>query len=398
VRAASLTYSAEGRAILAREIVLLCVTTTQPAPQLPYQTMPFTTKPLKSLIADRIANRVVIIDQTLLPFAVERKILSSWQDCAEAIRAMRVRGAPLIGVTAAFGIALAMSKDATDESLFTACRDIAATRPTAVNLAWAIERMRRPLIAIDPAARPDVAWDEASKIAAEDETCNQQIGTYGLGIIREIYARTHRPVNILTHCNAGRMACLDWGTATAPIYLAHQAGVPVHVWVEETRPRNQGLITEWELAQAGVPHTYVVDNSGGHLMQHNKVDMVIVGADRVSRRGDVANKIGTYLKALAARDNGIPFYAAVPTSTIDFSIEDGVPEIEIEERDRSEVAAIRGWDSNGSISEVRILSAETAVSNPGFDVTPSRLVTALITERGIFVPNQLAALATEVAI
>lgn len=360
--------------------------------------MPFTTKPLKSLIADRIANRVVIIDQTLLPFAVERKILSSWQDCAEAIRAMRVRGAPLIGVTAAFGIALAMSKDATDESLFTACRDIAATRFTAVNLAWAIERMRRPLIAIDPAARPDAAWDEASKIAAEDETCNQQIGTYGLGIIREIYARTHRPVNILTHCNAGRMACLDWGTATAPIYLAHQAGVPVHVWVEETRPRNQGLITEWELAQAGVPHTYVVDNSGGHLMQHNKVDMVIVGADRVSRRGDVANKIGTYLKALAARDNGIPFYAAVPTSTIDFSIEDGVPEIEIEERDRSEVAAIRGWDSNGSISEVRILSAETAVSNPGFDVTPSRLVTALITERGIFVPNQLAALATEVAI
>ncbi len=352
--------------------------------------MKFTEKPIKSLVADRIANRVVIVDQTLLPFAVERKILLSWQDCAEAIRAMRVRGAPLIGVTAAFGLALAMSKDATDASLAAACRDLAATRPTAVNLAWAIDRMRRLLVAIDPVDRPDAAWDEAAKIAAEDEACNRQIGEFGLGIIREIHARVKRPVNILTHCNAGRMACLDWGTATAPVYLAHQAGVPVHVWVEETRPRNQGLITEWELAEAGVPHTYVVDNTGGHLMQHDKVDMVIVGVDRVSRRGDVANKIGTYLKALAALDNGIPFYAAAPTSSIDFAIEDGVPEIEIEERDRNEVASVRGWDRNGNISEVRMLNAETAIGNPGFDVTPSRLVTALITERGVFEPSELA--------
>jgi methylthioribose-1-phosphate isomerase len=352
--------------------------------------MKFTEKPVISLVANRAAHRVVIVDQTQLPFVVEPRALLSWEDCAEAIRAMRVRGAPLIGVTAAYGIALAMRRDATDNSLFSASRALAATRPTAVNLAWALDRMERRLLSTNPADRSDVAWTEADQIAAEDTKNNRMIGEHGLAIIRDILARSGRTVNILTHCNAGRMACTEWGTATAPVYLAQKEGLPVHVWVEETRPRNQGLITQWELADAGVNHTYIVDNTGGHLMQHQKVDMVIVGVDRVSRRGDVANKIGTYLKALAARDNGVPFYAAAPISSIDMSIEDGVPEIQIEERDTSEVRMVRGWDRDGYITDVRLLRPGTAIGNPGFDVTPSRLVTALITERGIFAPEDLA--------
>ncbi|MBC7622614.1 MAG: S-methyl-5-thioribose-1-phosphate isomerase [Aeromicrobium sp.] len=358
--------------------------------------MKFTEKPISSLVADRTAQRVVIVDQTQLPFVVEQRVLLTWQDCAEAIRTMRVRGAPLIGVTAAYGIALAMLYDATDESLLIAKSALAATRPTAVNLAWALDRMQQLLASTDPAERADAAWQEADHIAAEDEKNNRMIGEHGLAVICEIHKRTGRVVNILTHCNAGRMACTEWGTATAPIYLAHKEGLPVHVWVEETRPRNQGLITQWELANAGVSHTYIVDNAGGHLMQHEKVDMVIVGVDRVSRRGDVANKIGTYLKALAARDNGIPFYAAAPISSIDMAIEDGVPEIEIEERDTSEVSMLRGWDRHGYVTDVRLLREGTAISNPGFDVTPSRLVTGLITERGIFAPNDLVSgVATE---
>ncbi|MFM7293940.1 MAG: S-methyl-5-thioribose-1-phosphate isomerase [Burkholderiales bacterium] len=352
--------------------------------------MKVTEKPISSLAADHAACRVVIVDQTQLPFIVEQRVLLTWQDCAEAIRTMRVRGAPLIGVTAAYGIALAMQRDATDGALSTASKALAATRPTAVNLAWALDRMSRLLTTTDPAARADVAWAEADQIAAEDEDNNRRIGEHGLAIIRDIYAKTGRAVNILTHCNAGRMACTEWGTATAPIYLAHREGLPLHVWVEETRPRNQGLITQWELADAGVNHTYIVDNAGGHFMQHEKVDLVIVGVDRVSRRGDVANKIGTYLKALAARDNGIPFYAAAPSSSIDMDIEDGVPEIEIEERDTSEVSMLRGWDRNGYVTDVRMLRDRTPISNPGFDVTPSRLVTGLITECGIFAPADLA--------
>jgi methylthioribose-1-phosphate isomerase len=352
--------------------------------------MKFTDRPIKSLVADRDAQRIVIVDQTMLPFAVERRVLSSGQECAEAIRAMRVRGAPLIGVTAAYGVALAMSEDATDQSLDQITRELAATRPTAVNLGWALNRMRGVLSRLDPADRPDVAWDEATAIAREDEKTNRMIGEHGLSLLRDIHQRTGCVVNVLTHCNAGRMACLDWGTATAPIYLAQLEGLPIHVWVDETRPRNQGLITEWELTDAGVPHTYIVDNAGGHLMQHEKVDIVLVGVDRVSRRGDVANKIGTYLKALAARDNGIPFYAAAPISSIDMNIEDGLPEIEIEERDRAEVATVRGWDRNGIISEVRTIKDAVEVNNPGFDVTPARLITGLITERGVFPPADLA--------
>lgn len=352
--------------------------------------MKFTEKPISSLAADHAARRVVIIDQTQLPFIVEQRVLLTWEDCAEAIRTMRVRGAPLIGVTAAYGIALAMQRDAADGALLTASKALAATRPTAVNLAWALDRMSRLLTTTDPADRANVAWAAADQIAAEDENNNRKIGEHGLAIIRDIHAKTGRAVNILTHCNAGRMACTEWGTATAPIYLAHREGLPVHVWVEETRPRNQGLITQWELADAGVNHTYIVDNAGGHLMQHEKVDLVIVGVDRVSRRGDVANKIGTYLKALAARDNGIPFYAAAPISSIDMDIEDGVPEIEIEERDTSEVSMLRGWDRNGYITDVCMLPDRTPISNPGFDVTPSRLVTGLITECGIFAPADLA--------
>ena len=353
--------------------------------------MKFPQRPTKSLVADRAAKRVNIVDQTRLPFAVEQQVLSTWQGTAEAIRAMRVRGAPLIGVTAAYGIALAMTFDATDESLAIAKRELAATRPTAVNLTWALDRICGLLLETEPAERPDVAWDEAALIAEEDAAANHRIGEHGLVLLQDIHRRTGRTVNVLTHCNAGRMACTEWGTATAPIYLAKQAGIPVHVWVEETRPRNQGLITAWEFADAGVDHTFIVDNAGGHLMQHGKVDIVFVGVDRVSRRGDVANKIGTYLKALAARDNSIPFYAAAPISSIDFSIEDGLPEIKIEERDIREVTTIRGIDRNGGIAEVRILGPEAAVSNPGFDITPSRLVTGLITERGIFAPEALAA-------
>jgi methylthioribose-1-phosphate isomerase len=352
--------------------------------------MKFTEKPITSLVADRAALRVVIVDQTQLPFVVEQRVLLTWEECAEAIRAMRVRGAPLIGVTAAYGIALAMQRDTTDRALFEAKKALAATRPTAVNLAWALDRMELMLASVDPADRSDVAWAEADRIASEDEKHNRMIGEHGLTIIREIFVRTGRTVNILTHCNAGRMACTEWGTATAPMYLAHKEGLPVHVWVEETRPRNQGLITQWELADAGVNHTYIVDNAGGHLMQHEMVDMVIVGVDRVSRRGDVANKIGTYLKALAARDNGIPFYAAAPISSIDMDIEDGVLEIEIEERATTEVSTLRGWDRNGNIVDVRMLREGTTISNPSFDVTPSRLVTGLITERGVFAPNELA--------
>jgi len=351
--------------------------------------MKFPQKPVKSLIADHDTQRIYIVDQTLLPFVIEQRAISSWQEAAEAIRAMRVRGAPLIGVTAAYGIALAMTADATDESLVTAKRDLLATRPTAVNLAWALDRICGLLNRTEPAERPDAAWREAELIATEDAAANHRIGEHGLALLREVHHRTGRAVNVLTHCNAGRMACTDWGTATAPIYLAKRQGLPVHVWVEETRPRNQGLITQWELADAGVDHTFIVDNAGGHLMQHGKVDMVIVGVDRVSRRGDVANKIGTYLKALAARDNGIPFYAAAPLSSIDMLIEDGLPEIEIEERDAHEVTTIRGVDRSGGISEVRLLERATRVSNPGFDVTPSRLVTGLITERGVFAPHDL---------
>jgi methylthioribose-1-phosphate isomerase len=344
----------------------------------------------RSLWAEKPGGPVHIIDQTHLPHAFETRVLDSPESVAEAIETMRVRGAPLIGVTAAFGIALAMGRDASDESLSRHTARLAATRPTAVNLAWALSRMRDALGPLAPSGRAAAAWLAAQAIADEDVALNESIGRHGLALIEREFARRRRTVNILTHCNAGWIATVDWGTALAPIYMAHDKGIPVHVWVDETRPRSQGLLTAWELAGHGVPHTLVADNAGGHLMQHDKVDLVLVGADRVSRRGDVANKIGTYLKALAARDNGIPFYAAVPTPTIDWQVDDALSGIPIEERSGDELRIVRGLDASGRPAQVAVAPESTAVANPAFDVTPASLVTGIITERGVFAATEAA--------
>ena len=337
----------------------------------------------RSIWREQGEDAVHVIDQSRLPHIFETLRLDSAGAVAEAIGSMRVRGAPLIGVTAAFGLALAALRDPGDAALAQAARELRATRPTAVNLAWAIGRMLSRLDPLPPPERAAAAWREAQAIADEDVALNAAIGRHGLELIEREHEGLGRPVNILTHCNAGWLATVDWGTVTAPIFLAHDMGIPVHVWVDETRPRNQGLLTAWELAGHGVPHTLVADNAGGHLMQHRMVDMVIVGADRVTRRGDVCNKIGTYLKALAARDNGVPFYAAVPSPTIDWTIEDGVEEIPIEERDPDELRLVRGLDEQGRYGAVRIASAATPVRNPAFDVTPHDLVTGIITEKGV---------------
>ena len=346
----------------------------------------------RSLWADRPAGPVHIIDQTRLPHAFETRTLDSPEAVAEAIETMRVRGAPLIGVTASFGVALAMSRDPADGCLRETLRRLAATRPTAVNLAWALGRMREALEDLAPAERESAAWFEAQAIADEDAALNEAIGRHGLALIEREHAARGRPVNILTHCNAGWIATVDWGTALAPIYLAHDRGIPVHVWVDETRPRSQGLLTAWELAGHGVPHTLVADNAGGHLMQHGKVDLVLVGADRVTRHGDIANKIGTYLKALAARDNDVPFYAAVPTPTIDWEIDDALSGIPIEERSGDELRLVRGLDGAGRPACVAIAPDTTAVANPAFDVTPAALVTGIVTEKGIFPAKETALL------
>ncbi len=350
-------------------------------------------KPYRSIWTDEHPRRVNIIDQTRLPFSFETRVLASRDEVAEAIRQMRVRGAPLIGVAAAFGVALAMQHDANDGSLEEAISRLAATRPTAVNLAWALDKVHKQLAPLRPDQRAEHAWSYARKLADDDIAVNAAIGEHGLTLVRSLHDKLQRPINILTHCNAGWLATVDWGTALAGIFKAHDAGIPVHVWVDETRPRNQGLLTAWELRGHGVPHTYIVDNAGGHLMQHGKVDMVLLGADRVSKHGDVANKIGTYLKALAAFDNDVPFYAAVPMSTIDTSLNDALTEIEIEERAEMEVRAINGLqaESASNAAPVLILDRASPVANPAFDVTPRRLVTGIITERGVFAPDQLAA-------
>ena len=343
-----------------------------------------------SIWANAATHSVSIIDQTLLPFEVRDHELVTLEQAAEAIRTMRVRGAPLIGVTAAYGIAMAMRDDASDSALEHACQILQATRPTAVNLAWAIARMRSLLQGLGTSARAAAAWAEAGRIAGEDIATNRAIGAHGCALIETLHQQRQRTINILTHCNAGWIAAVDWGTALAPIYLAHDSGLPVHVWVDETRPRNQGLLTAWELREHGVPHTYIVDNAGGHFMQHGKVDMVLVGADRVSRGGDVANKIGTYLKALAARDNGVPFYAAVPSSTIDWRLQNALEGIEIEERGGSEIRQLRGLSQHDGLTrDFHLLEEASAVANPAFDVTPARLITGIITERGVTAPAQL---------
>ncbi|GGB34703.1 methylthioribose-1-phosphate isomerase [Roseibium aquae] len=336
---------------------------------------------------------VDIIDQTRFPHAFETVRMRSLEDAAHAIRVMQVRGAPLIGATAAYGVALAMAKDSSDNALHTACSSLLETRPTAVNLQWALDLARRALVQVHPDSREQAAYDLAARICDEDVAMNMAIGTHGLEIIAQI-AKTKapgEPVNILTHCNAGWLATVDWGTATAPIYMAHNGGIPVHVWVDETRPRNQGaFLTAWELGHHGVPHTVIADNAGGHLMQHGEVDLVLVGTDRTTATGDVCNKIGTYLKALAAKDCGVPFYVALPSPTIDFSLSDGLRQIPIEERSGTEVSHITGRTRAGTIETVEIVADGSDVANPAFDVTPARLVTGLITEKGLVAANRQA--------
>ncbi len=341
-------------------------------------------KPMRTIWVKPDGFPVEIIDQTALPHAVKTVALKTCDDAAYAIQAMLVRGAPLIGVTAAYGVALAMREDASDASLDEAISTLAAQRPTAVNLRWALDEMRRALTDVAHDQRSRAAFKHAAKMATDDVEMCRKIGVHGLALIRDIASKKPgQPVNILTHCNAGWLACVDWGTATSPIYQAHNAGIPVHVFVDETRPRNQGAsLTALELQQHGVPHTLIVDNAGGHFMQRGDVDLCIVGADRVAANGDTANKIGTYLKALAALDNTVPFYVALPSTTIDWNMPSG-PGIPIEERAADEVLNITGRLANGTIASVAISAASTPVRNPAFDVTPARLITGLITDRGV---------------
>jgi methylthioribose-1-phosphate isomerase len=325
---------------------------------------------------------VRIVDQTRLPFAFATLRLEGCGELAHAIRTMQVRGAPLIGVAAAYGMALAMQRDGADAALADAHATLLATRPTAVNLRWALARMRSLLQPLPPAERAGAAWQEAGRIAEEDVATNRALGSHGAALLAAAHARTRQPVRVLTHCNAGWIATVDYGTALSAVYQAHDAGVPVHVWVDETRPRNQGLLTAWELAAHGVPHTLIADNAAGLLMRQGRVDAVIVGADRIAANGDVANKVGTYLKALACADNGIPFYVAAPRSTIDFACPEGA-DIPIEEREGDEFRFVHGLDTHGQPSALRQLPAGEDVANPAFDVTPGWLVKAIITERGV---------------
>ena len=343
------------------------------------------------MISDRLftlreeGDSVAILDQSLLPHQYVTRHLKSLADAAHAIRAMLVRGAPLIGVTAAYGVALALKEGAGDESLQHACDALAATRPTAVNLHWALARMRRHLQPLPVAQRRAAAWAEARAIAAEDAAANRAIGAHGLALIERL---ARRPVTLMTHCNAGWLATAAWGTALAPIYAAREAGLPVHVVVSETRPRNQGLLTAWELHEARIPHTLIADNAAGLLLRQGRVDLVIVGADRIAANGDVANKVGTYLKALAASDCGVPFYVAAPVSTIDQACPGG-ERIPIEERDGGEVRHVGGLDRHGTPAAVAIAPEAAAIANPAFDITPARLIAGIVTERGICAPGEL---------
>lgn len=347
-------------------------------------------KPYRTIWLGPDGESVEIIDQTKFPHRFEIVRLETVDDAAHAIKDMLVRGAPLIGATAAYGMALAMRADASDEGLDKAYDQLYATRPTAVNLRWALDEMMRVLRPLGTQARAAAAYKRAAEICDEDVEINKAIGRHGLGIIRDIAKRkAGERVNVLTHCNAGWLATVDWGTATAPIYMAHEAGIDIHVWVDETRPRNQGAsLTAWELNQHGVAHTIIPDNTGGHLMQHGMVDLAIVGTDRTTANGDVANKIGTYLKALAAHDNNVPFYVALPSPTIDFGLHDGVREIPIEQRSGDEVSKMTGRTESGEIETVTIIPDGSVVANYAFDVTPARLVTGLITERGVIAANR----------
>src|SRR5271166_542110 len=349
-------------------------------------------KAMRSIWVEPDGRSVGVIDQTALPHRFATARLKTLQDAAHAIRAMVIRGAPLIGATAAYGVCLALRQDASDETLDRAYAVLIATRPTAINLKWALDEMMAAVRNRPRAERTAAAYRRAAEICEEDIAINTAIGRNGLPLIEAIAARKKpgERVNVLTHCNAGWLAAVDVGTATAPIYLAHDRGIAVHVFADETRPRNQGAsLTAWELGRHGVPHTVIADNTGGHLMQHGLVDLVIVGTDRVTAAGDVCNKIGTYLKALAARDNNVPFYIGAPSPSIDFTVSDGRA-IPIEQRGGDEVATMTGQTADGRIETVRIVPQGTQVANYAFDVTPARLVTGLITERGIVAPNRAA--------
>ncbi len=350
-------------------------------------------KAMRSIWLEPDGWSVGVIDQTALPHRFATARLKTLQDAAHAIRAMVIRGAPLIGATAAYGVCLALREDASDEALERACATLLATRPTAINLKWALEEMMAAVRNRPRTERSAAAYRRAAEICEQDVAINSAIARNGLPLIEAVAARKKpgEPVNVLTHCNAGWLAAVDVGTATAPIYLAHDSGIAIHVFADETRPRNQGAsLTAWELGQHGVPHTLIADNTGGHLMQHGLVDLVIVGTDRVTANGDVCNKIGTYLKALAARDNNVPFYVALPSPTIDFTVADGVTEIPIEQRGADEVATMSGRTADGRIETVRIAPEGSPVANYGFDVTPARLVTGLITERGVIAASRAA--------
>jgi methylthioribose-1-phosphate isomerase len=343
------------------------------------------TETTRSLRPGTDGGSFAILDQTALPWRVVWLTLDTTEAAAHAIRSMQVRGAPLIGAVGAYGLALALRVDASDAALEAAHAMLAATRPTAINLRWALDRVRDAVRNQPHAARATIAWQVAGTICDDDVATCEAIGRHGLPLLEEIAARKGpgERVNVLTHCNAGWLATVAWGTATAPIYMAHDAGIPVHVWVDETRPRNQGAaLTAFELASHGVAHTVIADNAGGHLMQRGEVDIAIVGTDRVTRTGDVANKIGTYLKALAAHDTGVPFWVALPHSTIDWSVRDGLAEIPIEQRGAEEVTEITGLGTDGAMTRLRVANPGSPASNPAFDVTPARLVTGLITERG----------------
>jgi methylthioribose-1-phosphate isomerase len=354
--------------------------------------MQINNKPYHTIwLSEKNPSVVQIIDQRKLPFVFEILNLKTPDDCFFAIRDMAVRGAPLIGITAAYGMYLALlcfKGENLKNYLHKKAEYLKSSRPTAVNLAYAVDVMLEFMLQnLHTSNLKEISLTKVEELKSREISFSEKIGEFGLKIIEEIYQEKQKPVNILTHCNAGWLACIDWGTATAPIYKAHRKGIPVHVWVDETRPRNQGArLTAFELGQEGVRHTVIADNTGGHLMQHKMVDLVIVGSDRTTVTGDVANKIGTYLKALAAKDNSIPFYVALPSSTFDWKMEDGIAEIPIEERDADEVTHIEGW-TGSSIQKVKLIPENSTAVNYGFDVTPARLVTGLITERGICKAN-----------
>lgn len=352
------------------------------------------TQPTPTIIRD--GDSVVILDQTLLPHAAQTRRINTLEEAATAIHSMQVRGAPLIGATAAYGVAIALAQDCSNAQLDRALATLAATRPTAVNLHWALGRMAARLLPLLPSARAPAAWIEAEAIRVEDaETC-ARIGEHGLALLQQIAARRDT-IRVMTHCNAGWLATCGAGTALAPVYAARSLGLPVHVWVSETRPRNQGLLTAWELREAGVPHTLIADNAAGILLARGEVDVVITGADRVAANGDSANKVGTYLKALAARDNGVPFYIAAPFSTIDFACDNGAA-IPIEDRGPTEVCTAIGIAEDGAVRSLRLAPESESAANPAFDVTPARLISGIITERGVCAPDRLRDLYPELAV